>query len=98
MTHEVWITALGLGAASFAIRLGGYLLARQLPQKGAWARGMKALPGSLIVALVTLMMVNGGPIEWAAGALALGAALVTRNVPLSMLVGIVAVAVMRANF
>lgn len=96
MTTEIWLTILGLAAASYAIRLGGYLLALRLPQEGGWARGMEALPGCLIIALVALMMINGGAIEWAAGATVFLVAAKTRNLPISMLVGMVTVATLRA--
>lgn len=96
MTAEIWLTIAGLAGASFAIRLGGYLLARRLPQDGAWARGMEALPGCLIVALVALMMLKGGPVEWVAGLAALLVAARTRNLPIAMLVGMAVVAGIRA--
>ena len=95
MTNEIWITLLGLGLASFAIRLGGFLLAGRLPQTGRWARGMEALPGCLIMALVTLMMVRGSVVEWVAGVMALLVAAKTRNLLLCMLTGMIAVAVLR---
>ena len=32
---DIWITLLGLGLASFVIRLGGFLLAEDCPKPGA---------------------------------------------------------------
>lgn len=95
MTTEIWWTVLGLGAASYAIRLGGFFLALRLPQSGAWARGLDALPGCLIMALVALMMIKGGVIEWVAGLIALLVAAKTRNLPISMLAGVSVVASLR---
>ena len=95
MTTEIWLTILGLAVASYTIRLGGYLLAVSLPQGGSWARGMEALPGCLIVALVALMMLNGGVIEWVAGGTVFFVAAKTRNLPVSMLAGLVIVAALR---
>lgn len=92
---DIWITLFGLGLASFVIRLGGFLLAGRLPQTGRWARGMEALPGCLIMALVTLMMVRGGVVEWAAGVMVLLVAAKSRNLLLSMLTGMMAVALLR---
>ncbi|WP_282093004.1 AzlD family protein [Epibacterium ulvae] len=97
MTHDIWITVWVLGFASLAIRLFGFLLAQRLPQTGAWARGMEALPGCLIVALVALMILNSGQQEWIAGAVVLLIAAKTRNLPLSMAVGVAVVAFMRAT-
>lgn len=85
----------GLAAANMIIRLGGFYLGAALPQHGAWARGLKALPGTLITALVTLQLLNGGPDEWIAGAIALAVAIVSRNLPLTMLAGIIAIYTLR---
>ena len=93
---EIWLTILGLAGASFVIRLGGYVLAMRLPQSGGWARGMEALPGCMIVALVAVMMLNGSRVEWIAGAIVLGFAAKTRSLPISMLVGMACVATLRA--
>jgi uncharacterized membrane protein len=93
--RDIALITLGLAAANIAIRLGGYYLGAALPQTGAWARGLKALPGTLITALVTLQLINGGPQEWLAGAAALGAAIVTQSLPLTMLVGIVTIYLLR---
>ncbi|QCO56680.1 AzlD domain-containing protein (plasmid) [Pseudorhodobacter turbinis] len=89
------IVIAGLAAANLAIRLGGYYLGAALPQSGAWARGLQALPGTLITALVTLQLLNGGPAEWVAGGVALLVAIATRSLPVTMIVGIVAIYVLR---
>ena len=86
---------LGLAVANLVIRLGGYYLGAALPQYGPWARGLKALPGTLITALVTLQLMQGGPEEWLAGAAALAVAIATRSLPLTMLTGIVAIYALR---
>lgn len=95
MLDDIWWTILGLSTASFAIRLGGYVLALRIPHSGAWARGMEALPGCLIMALVTLMMMKGGWIEWVTGAVVFALAAKTRNIPMSMFAGIAVVAALR---
>lgn len=86
---------LALTAANLVIRLGGYYLGAALPQHGPWARGLKALPGTLITALVTLQLMQGGVNEWAAGAIALAVAVVSRSLPLTMLAGIIAIYALR---
>jgi branched chain amino acid efflux pump len=92
---EVWPVILGLAAATFAIRLGGALLGQRIPREGAWARALNALPGSLIVALVSVSLLSGGPREWLAGCVALAVAVVTRNLPLTMVCGIAAIWLLR---
>ncbi|MCP4382802.1 MAG: AzlD domain-containing protein [Hyphomicrobiales bacterium] len=92
---DTWIVIVGLAAATFSVRLGGVLLGARLPQTGPWARALQALPGSLIVALVTMLMLSAGPDGWLAGAISLGVAVATRNLPLTMLAGIAAIYVLR---
>lgn len=95
---ETWTLIFGLAAATFAIRLSGYMLGRRLPEHGPWARGLQALPGCLILSLVTFLLIQGGPQEWAAGAASLTVALATRSLPLTMAAGIAAVYLLRAYF
>lgn len=87
---------LGLAVGTFAIRLGGYLLGSALPASGPWARGLNALPGCLIAALLAVLLVQAGPAEWTAAALCALVAMLTRSLPLTMLVGIAAVCLARA--
>lgn len=92
---ELWTVILGLAAGTFAARLGGVLIGQRLPASGGWARALKALPGTLIIALVAVQLLNGGPNEWSAGAVAALTALATRNLILTMAVGIAAVYLLR---
>ena len=92
---ESWFLIGGLALATFAIRLSGALLGQRLPQGGAWASALNALPGCLLVSLVTVALLAGGPKEWAAGALALATAILTRNLPLTMAAGIASIWALR---
>ncbi|OBY25768.1 AzlD family protein [Leisingera sp. JC1] len=93
---ETWTLILGLAAATFAVRLSGYLLGRRLPDHGPWARGLQALPGCLILSLVTYLLMQGGPQEWMAGAAALVVAMFSRSLPLTMAAGIAVICLLRA--
>ena len=95
MNIEIWMTIIGLGGASFAIRLSGYLLAFQIPQDGMWARALQALPGCLIASLVSLMMLNGTMLEWISAGMVLAIAAITRKPTLAMFAGMVIIAAMR---
>ena len=95
MNIEIWMTIIGLGGASFAIRLSGYLLASKIPQDGMWARALQALPGCLIVSLVSLMMLNGTMLEWTSAAMVLAIAAITRKPTLAMFAGMVIFAALR---
>ncbi|WP_027235710.1 AzlD family protein [Leisingera caerulea] len=95
---ETWLLIFALAAATFTVRLSGYLLGRRVPEHGPWARGLQALPGCLILSLVTYLLMQGGPLEWAAGAASLTIALATRSLPLAMAGGIAAICLLRAYF
>jgi len=90
-----WALILGLAAGTFAIRFAGARLGQAIPTHGAMARALDALPGCLIVSLVATSMLAGGWREWSAAAVALAAAVVTRNLPLTMACGIAAVWALR---
>lgn len=95
MNIEIWMTIIGLGGASYAIRLSGYLLASQIPQDGMWARALQALPGCLIASLVSLMMLNGTMLELISAVMVLAIAAITRKPTLAMFAGMVIIAAMR---
>ncbi|MBN3560794.1 AzlD family protein [Aliamphritea spongicola] len=95
MSDIGWVT-LGLACATFGIRISGILLGRRIPQTGFWARALQGLPGSLIVALVTMSLMSGSIEEWLASGVALLVAIRTRSLPLVMLCGIVTICVLRA--
>jgi uncharacterized membrane protein len=95
---DSWIVIVGLTVATYTIRLTGVLVGQRVPSHGPWARALNALPGCLIVSLVSLSIVSGGPREWAAGAAALATAIVTKSLPLTMAVGIFAMWLLRNHF
>jgi len=95
MMDESWILVVALAAGTFAIRFAGARLGQIIPAHGAAARALNALPGALIVSLVTVSMLTGEWREWVAGALALAVAAVTRSVPATMACGIAAIFALR---
>ncbi|SDG87284.1 AzlD family protein [Roseospirillum parvum] len=93
-----WLLIAGLAGGTFALRLGGYLIGARLPREGRWARAFTALPGCLLSALVATSLAQGGPPEWLAAGAALLVAMLTRNLPLTMLAGVGAVWLLRGLF
>lgn len=93
---EHMLVILGLAVGTFAIRFSGYLLGGSIPVTGPWGRALRALPGCLIAALLAMILVQAGPAEWAAAAVSMVAALVSRNLPLTMVAGVGAVGVLRS--
>jgi uncharacterized membrane protein len=88
---ETWLVIAALAIGTLVIRLSGVLIGQQIPQRGAWARGLRALPGCLIVSLVAVSLLSGGPAEWGAAAVAMIVAIVTGNLPITMASGIAAI-------
>ena len=95
MAIETWPVILALMFGTFAIRLAGVLIGQRLPAAGAWARALRALPGCLIVSLVSVSLLSGGVREWGAGLVAAAVAMATRNLPVTMASGIAAIWLLR---
>jgi len=95
--NDIWWVISGLALATFAIRMSGVLLGEKLPTTGPWARGLRALPGCLIASLVTVLLLSGGSAEWIAGVIALGVAIVSRSLPVTMIAGIGAIYLLRQS-
>lgn len=93
---DTTLVIVAMAFATFVVRIGGVMAGRVLPREGVWAAALEALPGCLIVSLVAVTMIGGGPREWAAGAVALGVAVVTKNLPLTMIAGVGAIWLLRA--
>lgn len=94
--HPGAIAAILLASAiTYALRLGGLLLADRLPRHGPARRFLDCLPGTLLVSLTVPGALHAG-VE---GMLGLGACLViflrTRNLFFTMAAGVLGVCVLR---
>ena len=89
------LAVLGAAAVTYGLRLGGLLLSERLPQNGGFRRFMEALPGTILLSLVAPGILAAG--AWGALAATVTALCTwkTRNVFLSMILGVVIVAVAR---
>lgn len=88
------IAAVGIG--TYALRLGGLLLAERLPRTGPVAAGLERLPGIVLLALVVPAVVELGVLGAAAAAATGAVALATKNPLAAMAVGAAVVAGARA--
>ncbi len=88
----VWLAIFGAAAVTYALRIGGLLLAERLPKTGRFKRFMGALPGTILLSLIVPAALAAGPIGWLATACTGLCSLKTGNVFVSMLVGILIVA------
>ncbi len=91
----IWLTIFGAAAVTYSLRIGGLLLAERLPKTGRFKRFMDALPGTILLSLIVPAAIAAGPIGWLATLCTGICSLKTGNVFLSMVVGIVIVAVGR---
>lgn len=91
----VWLTIFGAAAVTYSLRIGGLFLAGRLPKTGRFKRFMDALPGTILLSLIVPAALAAGPIGWLATVCTGLCSLKTGNVFLSMVVGIVIVAVGR---
>lgn len=88
----VWLAIFGAASVTYALRIGGLLLAGKLPKTGWFKRFMDALPGTILLSLIVPAALAAGPIGWVATLCTGLCSLKTGNVFLSMVVGIVIVA------
>lgn len=83
------------GLGTYALRFGGLILADRLPTEGAAARFLRALPGTLMVALVVPEIVQAGPVGWGASVLVLLLMARTKNLLIAAASGVAMVALIR---
>jgi uncharacterized membrane protein len=91
----VWLTIAGAAAVTYSLRIGGLLLAAKLPKTGPFKRFMDALPGTILLSLIVPAAVAAGPIGWLATVVTALGSLKSGNIFISMVVGIVIVAIGR---
>ena len=96
MRADVATAILLAGCASYACRLGGYLLMRYVaitPRTQAW---LEAIPLAVIGAILGPIAFNGGPPEWIGLGVAAIAMRITGSELASIVAGIAVVALARA--
>jgi uncharacterized membrane protein len=91
----VFFTIGSAAIVTYLLRFGGLMLASKLPNSGRWKRFMDALPGTILLSLIAPEIVSAG---WWGGVGTLATAVCaykTKNVIVSMLLGVAIVAVHR---
>lgn len=89
---NIMLAIAGAALVTYGLRLGGLLLAGHLPKNGGFRRFMEALPGTILLSLVAPGIVSAGPLGGAAALATALCAWKTRNVLLSMVLGMAIVA------
>jgi uncharacterized membrane protein len=91
----VLLVALGMGAITYSLRLGGLMLGERLPRHGRWAYVMDRLPAIIVVAIVSSGLIHAGWRGWVAGAVTAGLSLVAPGLLIPMGAGVVVIAALR---
>ena len=80
---------------TYALRVGGLLLAGKLPDSGRFKKFMDALPGTILLSLVAPGILSAGPWGCVAALCTALCARLTGNLFLSMFIGVAIVAAHR---
>lgn len=96
LTDPMVLIIVAVGAATYALRLGGLLLAERLPKAGPVAAGLERLPALVLLALVVPAVAELGLLGVVAAIAAGATTLLTRSPLAAMGVGAAVVAAARA--
>lgn len=81
-------TILAMAAVTYVTKAGGLWLMGRVEVSDRVEAWLNALPGAIVVAIIAPALVNGGPIEWTAGAVVLLVAWKLGSILASMAIGI----------
>ncbi len=95
MSPEALYVIAGMALVTFAIRMGGLLVANRLPTTGFVAAWLRHVPGAVLAALVAPAVLAGGIAEWLAAAATALIFVATRNLFAAMAGGVAAVWLLR---
>jgi uncharacterized membrane protein len=85
-----------MAAVAFACRAGGFFIMRFLPPSERLDAALRGTPLAVMSGILSLTLVRGGAAELAATGVVVAAMFVTRNEIVSALIGVAAIATMRA--
>jgi uncharacterized membrane protein len=60
---QLVLTILGMGAVTYATRIGGYLLLRRFPVRGRIKAGLEAVPIAILTAIIAPAALAAGPAD-----------------------------------
>lgn len=92
MPGDVSVTALavvlGMSAVTYATKAGGFWVLDRVEPSDSVREALDALPGGIVVAILAVRLLDGGPPEWVAGLAVVGVAHRTDSVLLAMTAGV----------
>jgi uncharacterized membrane protein len=95
MRSDVALAIAGMAIVTYLTRAGGFWLMTYLPTSPRLTTLLRALPGSLLVALVAPALTKEGPAGIAAAGAATLVAFRTKNTLAAMLAGLTTIVVLR---
>ncbi|MBX0324374.1 AzlD domain-containing protein [Halomicroarcula sp. F13] len=91
MVAEVSLTAVmvvfGMSVVTFATKAGGFWAIDRIEPGQSTRDALDALPGGIIVSILTIRLLEGGPAEWVAGIVVVLVARSTENVLIALIAG-----------
>lgn len=91
----VWLTILGMAAVTYLTRSGGLLLMNRIPLTARLKAGLQALPGTILISLITPLVLTTGWAEILAAGFTALVAWRSKNFVLAMMTGIISVWALR---
>jgi uncharacterized membrane protein len=79
---------LGMSVVTYATKAGGFWVLDRVEPSEPVREGLDALPSGIIVAIVAVRLLEGGPPEWVAGLAVVAVAHRTDSVLLAMVAGV----------
>lgn len=101
MFDNLSLTALavvfGMSVTTYVTKAGGFWLLDRIELSDSTREALDALPGGIIIAILSVRLLNGGPPEWGAGLVVVAVAHRTDSVLLAMVAGIGVLLVLRGG-
>ncbi|MEO3417259.1 AzlD domain-containing protein [Roseovarius sp. CAU 1744] len=91
MTSAQWLLIVLLAIAAYGVRLAGLVGGRAISANPRLKPFLDDLPGCLVVGLVAASLAGEPAVTWAAALVALGVAILTNNVVVTMVIGLAAI-------
>lgn len=87
---------LGMSVVTYGTKIGGFWLLNRISIGERTRAGLRALPGAILVSIVGVELLKGGPAEWAASLVVLVVAAKTDSIAAALVGGVLAVVAFRA--
>jgi uncharacterized membrane protein len=91
----IYVAILGMGLATYATRLAGYLLLSGKHVSGRFKNALEAVPPAILTAVIAPTVFLQGPAEIIAGAITLASAVLKLPLLVTIGVGMASVALLR---